>query len=140
MTAGPVWADAQPLPGCEGIRSDVAPAPPAPAPSQPKKKPNAVVRKLVLTNRFYDKLTSLEPRLSPLAVAVWGWLWRCEREGLARTSVARLSDRFGKADRTIRRALAELRDRGFLVVVRRGRPPDQPTVYRVRPTPRNRAD
>lgn len=133
MTGPPPWGDARPLAGCEVGRLPDPPPPPLPA-TRPR-RPNPLVRKRLFENRFYDRLAALNPRLPPMAVAVWGWLWRCERDGLARTSVAKLADRFGTSGRTIRRALAELRGRGFLAVARRGRP-GRATVYRVRATPR----
>jgi DNA-binding MarR family transcriptional regulator len=110
---------------------------PAPSPaSKPKRKPSAVVKKLFAANRFADGLMKQEPRLSPLAVAVWFWLWRCERKGLARCSVNRLAERFGVGRSTIQRRLNELRERGFIRLVRRGKSKRSASVYRVRSTPK----
>lgn len=104
--------------------------------SSTKRKPSAVVKKLFAANRFADGLMKHEPRLSPLAVAVWFWLWRCERKGLSRCSVVKLANRFGVSRRTVQRALCELRERGFIRLVRRGRPPRTPSVYRLRSIPK----
>lgn len=141
MTGPPPWGDARPLAGCEVVRpaapGPADPARPVPRPTRPR-RPNGLVLKRARENRFYDGLAALTPRLPPLAVAVWGWLWRCENKGLARCTVAKLADRFGKSPRTVRRALDELRDRGFLTVMRRGLP-GRASVYRVRASPRRPA-
>ena len=99
-------------------------------------KPNPVVTKVVGLNLFFDGLDRREPRLSPLAVAVWAWLWRCERDGLARCSVRKLAHRLGVNKDTAAAKLGELRDAGFLDLVRRGTAGASATVYRVRPAPR----
>lgn len=114
-----------------------SPRPAAPARSGRRRVP-PVVRKLAGWNRFLDALAGREPRLSPLAVAVWCWLWRCERDGLARTSERKLAERFGVGRATVRRRLAELRAAGLLAVARRGTHNRTATVYRVRPGPRVR--
>jgi len=94
------------------------------------------VAKVLALNRFADGLVRLEPRLTPFAVALWFWLHRCERGGLARCSVAKLAGRFGVGRATVQRRLAELRDRGFIRLVRRGKARRCASVYRVRATPR----
>lgn len=101
-----------------------------------KGKPSPVVRKLFGWNRFLDGLRDREPKLHPLAVAIWAWLWRCERDGRARASERRLAERFGVGRGSIRARVRELLDGGFLSVVRWGVHGRSPTVYRVRPTPR----
>ena len=106
-----------------------------PAAAAKRKRP-AVVAKLFGYNRFLDALAGREPRLHPLAVAVWCWLWRCEREGLARCTLAKLADRFGVSRSTAQRRLAELRAAGFLKQVRKGKPGRTATVYRVLTAPK----
>jgi hypothetical protein len=117
----------------EFLRRTGKPSPPSPAPSKRKRKVPPVVRKLFGWNRFLDALTRREPRLHPLAVAVWCWLWRCERDGFARTSERKLAERFGVGRGSVRARLTELREAGFLAVARRGTFNRSATVYRVRP-------
>ena len=105
-----------------------------------KRKPNAVVAKVLGYRRFFDGLPALEPRLSPGAVAVWCWLWTNERKGLSRYSVRKLAERFRSGLTATVSRLKELREAGFLKTVRRGRTGRTCTVVRVRPTPRRRAD
>ena len=112
------------------------PSPAAPVKAQGKGKPSPVVRKLFGWNRFLDGLRDREPKLRPLAVSVWCWLWRCEKGGLARATERKLAGRFGVGRDTIRRHLRTLTDAGFLAVVRRGVHGRSATVYRVRLTPK----
>lgn len=91
------------------------------------------MRKLGGWNRFLDHLAKRERPLSPLAVALWCWLWRCERKGLARATERRLANRFHVGRSTIRARLRELMEAGFLTVVRRGKRNRTPTIYRIRP-------
>ena len=105
--------------------------PPVPKPAK-RRKPSPVVRKLFGWNRFLDGLTKRETRLHPLAVAVWCWLWRCEKDGHARTSERKLAGRFGVVRDTIRKRLRELTEAGFIRVVKRGVHGRSATVYRVR--------
>ena len=105
-----------------------------------ERKPNPVVAKVIGFNLFFDGLDKREPRLSPQAVAVWAWLWRCERDGLARCSVRKLAHRLGVNKDTAAAKLNELRDAGFLALVRRGTAGTSATVYRVRPAPRGGPD
>lgn len=101
-----------------------------------KGKPSPVVKKLFGWNRFLDGLRDRDPKLHPLAVAVWCWLWRCAKDGLARATERKLAERFGVGRATIRARVRELLDAGFLAVVQVGRRDHSPTVYRVRPTPK----
>lgn len=107
--------------------------PPAPSKTGRKRKPSPVVRKIAGLNRFLDGLVKHQPRLHPLAVAVWCWLWKCERDGVARTSERKLAERFGVARDTIRRRLHELTAAGFLRLVKCGVHGRSATVYRVLP-------
>ena len=113
----------------------------APAPRRDgKRKPNPVVEKVLGYRRFFDALAALNPRLSPGAVALWCWLWTCERKGLSRYSVRKLAKRFGSGLTTTVSRLKELREAGFIKIVRRGRTGRTCTVARIRPTPKRRAD
>ena len=113
-----------------------APAPPGKAEGKGKRKPSPVVKKLFGWNKFLDGLRDREPKLHPLAVAVWCWLWRCEKDGRARASERKLAERFGVERKTVRRHLRALTAAGFLAVVEVGRRDHSPTVYRVRPVPK----
>ena len=120
-------------------RAGAAPSRP-PAKQGGTRKPNPVVAKVLGYRRFFDGLPALDPRLSPGAVAVWCWLWTCERKGLSRCSVRKLATRFGSGLTTTVRRLKELRESGFIRTVRRGRTGRTCTVVRIRPTPKRRAD
>jgi len=95
-------------------------------------KLSPVVRKVFGYRRFLDALANLNLRLSPGAVALWCWLWTCERKGYARCSVRKLANRFRVHSSTATRGLAELRAAGFVRVVRRGRAGVSPSVVRAR--------
>ncbi len=113
----------------------------APAPRRDgKRKPNPVVEKVLGYRRFFDGLPALNPRLSPGAVAVWGWLWTCEGKGLSRYTVRKLAKRFGISPTTAGKCLAGLREAGFIKIVRRGRTGRTCTVVRIWATPKRRAD
>ena len=108
----------------------------APAPRKDdRRKPNPVVRKLLGYRRFLGALPGLDPRLSSGAVAVWCWLWTCERKGRSLCTVRRTAERFSVAPSTAARWLVELRTAGFVRVVRRGRPGRTASVVRVRASP-----
>lgn len=113
-----------------------APSPVSLARKPTKRKPHPVMQKLNGYNQFYDGLAEREPRLHPLAVALWGWLWRCEREGFARASERKLADRFGVVRNTIRKSINELIAAGVLTVARKGIHGCSATVYRIRPHPK----
>lgn len=113
----------------------------APAPRRDEKpKPNPVVRKVLGYRRFFDGLPALNPRLSPGAVALWCWLWTCERKGHSRFSVRKLAKRFGSGLTSTVNRLKELREAGFIRIVRRGCTGSMCTVVRIRPTPKRRTD
>lgn len=116
-----------------------APSPAAPGKAKRKGKPSPMVRKVFGWNKFLDGLAERGPRLHPLAVAVWCWLWRCEKDGRARASERKLGERFGVERKTVRRHLRTLTDAGFLTLLRRGVHGRSATVYRVRPVPKKPA-
>ncbi len=95
------------------------------------RKPHRVVGKLRAANTFLDSLITVEPRLPPLAVSVWLWMWRCERNGVAVVSVAKLAARFDVDRRTVRRALDRLRKQELVVRERRGQAGAGASVYRL---------
>ena len=117
------------------------PSPAAPGKGQRKgkRKPSPVVRKLKGWNRFFDESQFHEPRLTPLAVALWCWLWRCEQKGVAKTSERMLAKRFGAGRTSIRTKLRELEHAGFLELKHRGMRDHSATIFWVRPAPKNRA-
>lgn len=82
-------------------------------------------------NAFVDATMSTLPRAAAL---VWVALWRDERRGLARAAVSDLARRVGCNERTARRALATLKKRRLVEVVRRGRLHGGPSIYRLRVT------
>ncbi len=102
-----------------------------------KRKPTPVVLKLFGWNQFFDSSGELEPRLPPLAVAVWCWLQLRTREGLATTSERQLEARFGVTRKTLRTSLRALEAVGYLELRTRGRWNQSPTVYSVRSAPRS---
>ena len=110
---------------------------PKSASSRSEGKPNPVVAKVLGYHRFFKHLADIEPRLSPGAVAIWCWLWTCERKGLTRCSVRALAKRFGIGKSTAAKRLTELTEAGFVRTVRRGRTGSTCTVVRVRPTPKH---
>ena len=81
--------------------------------SRRKGKPSPVVRKVFGWNRFLDGLANLESGLHPLAVAIWCWLWRCEKHGGARASERKLAMRFRVGRGSIRARVRELTEGGF---------------------------
>lgn len=121
--------------GCPVAPSARVTAPPRPiGEGRPHRSP--VVRKLFGWNRFLDGLTSHEPRLAPLAVAIWCWLWRGERNGRVRTSERKLAERLGVCRDNVRARLGELIAAGFVIVIQRGVHGRFATVYRIRPVPK----
>ena len=105
------------------------------------RKPNPVVRRLFGYRRFFARLPSLEPRLTPGAIAIWAWLWTsADRRGRVRTSERRLAERLGMARGTVRRRLIELVEAGFVALVRRGKHGCSATIYRIRATPKRVKD
>ena len=126
----PPWADADPLPGCEVVRPVAPAAPPAPTDEPPKRagRTHPLAAKVSLANRFLDRVART---LHPTTALVWMLLWRDEREGKAQTAVSDLARRSGRSERTVKRALKELRVRGLLGTVAGGNETVGPTVHRL---------
>ena len=103
---------------------------------RPKGKPGPLVAKVMGYRAFFARLPTLDPQLSVGAVALWCWLWTCERKGLARCSVRKLAKRFGCGLTSTVNRLKELREAGFVRTVRRGRTGKTCTVVRIWPTPK----
>jgi hypothetical protein len=103
--------------------------------SPPPRRRNPVVLKVLGYREFFDRLPDLVRSLSPGAIALWCWLWTCERKGLARCSVRRLGRRFNVSPSTAGRWLGELIKARFVRVVRRGTTNRSATVVRIRPRP-----
>lgn len=72
--------------------------------------------------------------------AVWLVLYRDTRDGIAKTGQADIAKRTGLCDRTVRRAIKRLADRGLLVVVRRGGLRQGTSAYRVLPMSKTKFD
>ena len=119
------------LTGGKDTPTDI-PSPPRPLGTRGKRKPNPVVVKIRGYSRFFEALTTLTPRLSPGSVAVWCWLWTCERDGTALTSSRRLAERFRVSRATASRWLGELVQAGLVEYARRGRTGTSPSVVRVK--------
>ena len=131
MTPEPPWGHAQPLAGCEVIRSADTVLP-ARAQARKQKQP-AVVVKLLALNQFLDRTAQT---LHSSAALVWLQLLRDERGGTARTAVTDLARRCGLSSRTVKRRLAELKECGLLEVVEAGTREVGPTTYKLRSAPR----
>lgn len=130
MIPEPPWGAAQPLAGCDVIRSPGAALPERPPPNT--KRP-AVVVKLLALNQFLDRTART---LHPSAALVWLQLLRDERGGTARTAVTDLARRCGLSPRTVKRRLAELKAAHLVEVVQCGSQDTGPTIYKLRAVPR----
>jgi DNA-binding MarR family transcriptional regulator len=73
-------------------------------------------------------------------LAVWFVLYRDTKDGIAKTAQNDIARRTGLCDRTVRRSIKRLTDRGLLLVVRRGGLRQGPSVYRVFPMSKERLD
>lgn len=90
-----------------------------------------------LLNAFVD--FAMRDLKGPLT-AVWLVLYRDTRNGVARVAQSDIASRTGVSERTVRRAITQLRSRGLLVVVRRGGLRQGPSSYRVLPMSKERFD
>lgn len=89
-----------------------------------------MVTKVLSLNQFLDRMART---LHPSASLVWLLLLRDERNGTAKTAVSDLARRSGLAERTVKRQLRTLKNRGLLEVVAAGKPERGPTIYKLRP-------
>lgn len=103
---------------------------PAPAAHKNGRKPTAADRFGVL-NAFVDMSIA---KLTRAEIAVWLVLFRDTRDGTARTSQADIARRAGIEDRTVRRALDRLKERGLVTLVYKGGLNRGPSRYRVQGT------
>ena len=85
-------------------------------------------------NQFVDLVLR---DLSGGEVAVWLVLFRDARDGKARTGITDLATRCGMSRRGITKALALLKEKRLVEVIRRGSAAGAPNVYAVRGAPRN---
>lgn len=96
--------------------------------SKPEKKPYA-------TTRFYDLNYFVDMTMRDLprgSIAAWLVLYRDTKpDGTARTGMADIARRSGISLSTAKRAVAALRERGLVVVVRKGGLHRGPSTYRV---------
>jgi DNA-binding transcriptional ArsR family regulator len=79
-------------------------------------------------NRFLDRTAR---KLHPSAALVWLLLLRDERNDAARTAVSDLARRAGLSERTVKRHLHTLKDRGLIEVIKAGKPETGPTTYKL---------
>lgn len=95
-------------------------------------KANPVVAKILGYRRFFTAIEKLDPPLSPGSIALWCWLWTCERKGVARCTIRRVAKRFRFSVSTAQRRLDELKQAGFVRTVRKGKPNRSASLLRVR--------
>lgn len=105
-----------------------------PAKNKPKR---STVDRFAVLNAFVD--FTLRDLTRP-DLAVWLVLYRDTKDGIAKTAQSDIARRTGLCDRTLRRSINRLTDRGLLSVVRRGGLRQGPSVYRVFPMSRERLD
>jgi hypothetical protein len=103
-----------------------------PAPS-PRAKSRTRSDRFAVLNAFVD-FGIANAELKPAEALVWFMLFRDTKgDGTARTGQADIGRRARLDVRTVRRAVASLKLKGLLEVVRRGQLNAGPSVYRVRP-------
>jgi DNA-binding MarR family transcriptional regulator len=81
-------------------------------------------------NAFVDATMWGLPRATALT---WLVLWRDTRDGIARTSMVDIADCVGCDERSAKRAVRQLVDKGLVEVVRRGGKWRGVSTYRVTP-------
>jgi len=101
---------------------------------------NALVERVRGYRQFFEAVAALDPPLSPGAVAVWVWLWTCERKGRAKFTTRKLAQRFGVDQSTATRWTGELARVGLIEMVRRGKPGRSATIVRVRYSPNTKTN
>ena len=103
-------------------------------------KRNALVNKTLGYRRFFAAVAALDEPLSVGAVAVWCWLWTCERKGRDKFTTRKLAQRFHVDQSTATRWMGELARVGLIEMVRRGKPGRSATIVRVRYSPDTKPD
>ncbi len=126
------------LTGCSVLppmTSSKPPADPPPKatgapPTKGKGKPKATGERFTELNAFVDCSMA---DLARAELATWLVLWRDTRNGTVRTSAADIARRIGTTRRAVTNALAGLRKRGLLTLVKRGGINRGVSVHRVNP-------
>ena len=95
-----------------------------------RSKKSSSTGRFQILNNFIDFTSG---SLSRSELLVWFVLFRDTRNGVARTSQKWIAQRAGISDRTVRRALKRLEDRGLVIVVSQGGLGVGASSYRVMP-------
>jgi len=125
------------LPPDAVLRADHEEPPPAnpvttSKPTTPGKVKAGRGERFAVLNAFTDFALS---DLTGAEAKVWLILFRdTKRTGTARTGQADIARRAGIDERTVRRVLVKLEEKGMIRIVRRGKLNVGPSVYRVYPT------
>ena len=107
------------LEGCAVLPPLEEPGSPTQQPgSKPAKKPGKIASRFRMLNSFADYTLR---GLGHNEVRVWLLLYRDCKGGIAKSSQKHLAERAGICERTVRRALKRLIERGLVEVARRGR-------------------
>lgn len=117
------------LSGCD-VLPPLEPARPARRRSEPTKGSPGTADRFRILNGFID-FTLGELRRNE--ICVWLVLYRDTRGCVASTSQLDIARRAGVSDRTVRRAILRLKQRGLLTVIHKGRIGQGPSSYRVHP-------
>ncbi len=121
-------------PGEYAARTGRTARPATPSPRSPSRNPPKPEGRFAVLNAFTDAELR---NLTRAELAVWLVLYRDTKpDGTARTGQTDLARRAGCDDRTVRRALDGLAERGLVDVVTQGRLRTGPSRYRVRGTGR----
>jgi hypothetical protein len=83
-----------------------------------------------ILNAFVDQTMR---ELTPCEVCVWMILFRDTRNNAARASMRDVANRAGRSVRAVESAVASLRTKGLIKVIRKGSLNRGASVYRVRP-------
>lgn len=86
------------------------------------------------TGRFEDLNSFVDFKMRDLTrneIAVWMVLFRDTKDGIVRTSQVDIARRIGASERTVRRVIGKLEEKGLLTVVHRGRLGTGPSSYRI---------
>lgn len=125
------------LPGCSvlpPLKSHHVPTQNLPMKDEPKgRKSKTNGNRFATINNFVDFTLG---NLQRNETAVWLMLWRDERDGISRTSMAEIGRRLKIDRRTAIRAVGRLEKRGLLEIVVKGSLNRGPSMYRVKPLER----